>query len=195
MNDERKSPPKNEPSLTMNKQAIPPSDDDIAAMLRVDHAGEYGAVRIYEAQLRVLHDTLDAPALAEMLAHEEEHLAFFEKTLRERGVRPSALLPLWDVAARGMGLVTALMGAPSAMACTVAVEDVIDKHYQEQEAQLALREDEKNLLDKVSLFRAEEQEHHDEALLREAEKAPFYPILSMLIKTASRIAIKLSTRY
>ena len=176
-------------------QHIPPSDDDIAAMLRVDHAGEYAAVRIYDAQLRILRDTTDGDALADMLSHEKEHLAFFEETLRARDVRPSAFLPLWDVASRGMGLVTALMGTPTAMACTVAVEDVIDDHYKEQEEKLKLRPDEKKLLDKVSHFRAEEQEHHDEALRREAEKAPFYPLISLAIKTASRIAIKISTRY
>ena len=183
------------PHKPQQPHRIPPSDDEIAAMLRVDHAGEYAAVRIYDAQLRILRDTTDGDALADMLAHEKEHLAFFEDTLRQRDVRPSAFLPLWDVASRGMGLVTALMGAPTAMACTVAVEDVIDDHYKEQEEKLKLRDDEKELLGTVSRFRAEEQEHHDEALRREAEKAPFYPLVSLAIKTASRIAIKISTRY
>lgn len=193
--ESKASPQVTPPQVAQGAQGAAVSDKDIEAMLRVDHAGEYGAVRIYEAQLKILRQTLDGPALQEMLAHEEEHLAFFEKVMRERGIRPSAFLPLWDVCARGMGVVTALMGAPTAMAATVAVEEVIDKHYQEQEKKLALRQDEKDLLEKVRQFRAEEQEHHDEALRREAEKAPFYPIISEVIKAASRLAIKISTRY
>ncbi len=175
----------------------PRSNPLIEEMIRVDHAGEYGAVRIYEGQLSVLADSVHAPALRHMLEQEHGHLARFNALLAERRVRPSALSPIWHAAAYALGAVTASMGARTAMACTVAVEDVIDEHYAEQEKTLdmiAESDDDRDLRQTISQFRAEEAEHRDEALRREAEKAPFYPFIASGIKAASRLAIWLSKR-
>ena len=176
----------------MTTQQPPTPDPDITAMLRVNHAGEYGAVRIYQAQLDVLGDTLQADTLREMLGHEQEHLATFDALLAERGIQPTMLQPVWHVAGYALGAITALMGVPTAYACTVAVENVIDKHYAEQEEKLS--DDEKDLKAKIKKFRAEEIAHRDIALQREAEKAPFYPIINKLITEGSKLAIWLSSR-
>ena len=165
----------------------------IERIIRVDQAGEYGAKRIYEGQLAVLGDTPDEPVLREMAETEEVHLKTFNKLMVERQVRPTALAPLWHVAGFALGAGTALMGREAAMACTVAVEEVIEEHYAGQAAQLA-EEDEPELLATVEKFRGEELEHKETALAEGAEEAPAYPVLSAAVKTGSRLAIWLSER-
>lgn len=165
----------------------------VEQMIRVDHAGEYGAVRLYQGQLALLGNSTQAPALKEMLEQEQEHLAAFGELLKARGVRPTAFQPLWHVAGFALGAATAALGYRSAMACTVAVEDEIDEHYASQERQLG--DDEKELKGKISKFRADEQEHRDEAIRREAEKAPLYPLVYGGIRNATKLAIWLSTRW
>ena len=161
-------------------------------MIRVDHAGEYGAVRIYEGQLAVLPPGPARDAVSEMAAQEQRHLETFEKLIVERHVRPTILTPLWRVAGFALGAVTARMGPRVAMACTVAVEEVIDEHYREQAERLGTAES--SLKSTIVEFRAEELEHRDTALEHEAERAVGYPVLSALVKAGSRAAIWLSTR-
>ena len=166
-------------------------------MLRVDHAGEYGAVRIYQGQLAVLGKSDKAPMLHHMLEQEEEHLATFNKLVAERRVRPTALLPIWHVAGFALGAGTALLGEKAAMACTVAVEEVINEHYADQVANLDARDadtKEPDLRNTFETFRLEELEHRETALENDAEQAPGYEVLTGAIKTASRFAIWLSER-
>src|ERR1700761_1083099 len=173
-----------------------PGDPDkatlLAEIIRVDQAGEYGAKRIYEGQLAVLGKTDAAPVLKEMLAQEEQHLATFSKIMAARGVRPTALEPLWHMAGFALGAATALMGKEAAMACTVAVEDVIGEQYAEQAAQLG--DGESDLRDTIVGFRKDELHHRDESLRHGAESAPAYPVLTTAIKTGTRLAIWLSKR-
>jgi len=164
----------------------------IDRMLRVDHAGEYGARRIYEGQLAVLGRRPGAETIREMLAQEEEHLAHFEALVVARRARPTALQPLWHMAGFALGAATAMLGERAAMACTVAVEEVIEEHYAGQIA--ALGDDEAELRDKLTAFREDELEHRDVGLAHEAEDAPAYPALSAAIKSGSRLAIWLSER-
>lgn len=166
--------------------------DLVARMIRVDHAGEYGAVRIYEGQLAVLGRSAAAPALRHMAAQERRHLEHFERLVGERRVRPTLLSPLWHVAGFALGAGTALLGPRAAMACTVAVEEVIDAHYARQAAQLG--EDEAALKATVEEFRAEEIEHRDTGLAHGAAQAPGYPLLTGAVKAGSRLAIWLSER-
>lgn len=161
-------------------------------MLRVDQAGEYGAVRIYAGQLAVLGHTPAARPIREMARQEHRHLERFDSLVADRRVRPTALQPLWHVAGYALGAATAAMGPRAAMACTVAVEEVIDEHYAGQAARLG--EDEAELRGTIERFRAEELEHRDTALDHEAEQAPAYRALSFGVKTASRLAIWLSER-
>lgn len=180
----------------MTRTKILPGDysheESIARMLRVNHAGEYGAKRIYAGQLAVLGKTPVASVLQEMAAQEEEHLDVFSRMLVERRVRPTLLMPLWHVAGFAMGAATALLGEKAAMACTVAVESVIDEHYAEQETQLDERE--KTLKETISQFRADEKEHHDTALENGAQQSPFYHFLKQVITQQTKLAIWLSTR-
>ena len=164
----------------------------IQRVLRVDHAGEYGAKRIYDGQLAVLEGSKDAEAIREMAATEAEHLAWFDAALTEAGVRPTALHPIWHVAGYALGAATAMMGPTAAMACTVAVEEAIDEHYQRQEA--ALGPHEKSLKGAIKRFHAEELRHRDTALAHGAENAPGYRIMKRAIKTGCRAAIWLSER-
>jgi 3-demethoxyubiquinol 3-hydroxylase len=164
----------------------------VARMVRVDHAGEYGAVRIYEGQLAVLGDDPAAAPIREMLAQERDHLAAFTGLVGARRVRPTALLPLWHVAGFALGAASALLGARAAMACTVAVEEVIDTHYAGQAA--ALGEDEAELRQTLEEYRNDEIGHRDTALAAGAEAAPGYEMLSAAVKTGSRLAIWLSSR-
>jgi ubiquinone biosynthesis monooxygenase Coq7 len=166
--------------------------DLLARMIRVDHAGEYGAARIYAGQLAVLGHTETGPVLQHMKDQEQVHLDTFAALVGERGIRPTALLPFWHVAGFALGAGTALLGARAAMACTVAIEEVIDEHYAEQAA--ALGEDERALRDTIEQFRREEIEHRDIGLAHEAEKAPGYRILTTLIKAGCKLAIRLSER-
>lgn len=162
-------------------------------MLRVDHAGEYGATRIYAGQLAVMGAR--APHSGEvtaMAAQEEDHLARFDRLLADRGVRPTALQPLWSVAGYALGAATALIGPEAAMACTAAVEEEIDRHYTSQLEELAGEDPEFAAL--VEEFREHERAHRDAALAAGAERAPAYPLLSGAIRLGCRIAIRLSER-
>ncbi len=164
----------------------------IARMIRVDQAGEYGAVRIYEGQLAVLAGTGAGRAIEEMAMREREHLEAFDRMMAERGVRPTALSPLWHVAGFALGAATALMGPRAAMACTVAVEEVIGGHYAAQAEQLG--EDEADLRETILEFRDDELAHLETAVEHDARAAPGYEPLTAAIKAGSRLAIWLSTR-
>jgi ubiquinone biosynthesis monooxygenase Coq7 len=170
-------------------------EDDVAAMIRVDHAGEFGAIRIYEGQLAVLTGHKGAEravaAIKRMSDQEQRHLTKFDALLNERRVRPTALEPLWRLAGFTLGAVTALMGEKTAMACTAAVEEVIDQHYASQLDRLA---HDPELRDTIEDFRADEIAHRDEALAHGAEHAPGFRVMSEAIKAGCRIAIKLSER-
>ncbi len=181
------------PTLAERLPGDPSREEMIARILRVDHAGEHGAVRIYEGQLAVLGDTPAGAVIRKMAAQEQRHLAAFDRLLPERRVRPTALSPVWHVAGFALGAATALMGERAAMACTVAVEEVIDEHYASQSAQLGAEEPELKTL--IEEFRREEVEHRDEGLAHGAEEAPGYEVLRAAIKTGSRLAIWLSTRF
>lgn len=175
-------------TLAANKTAVQRMDE----MIRVNHAGEYGAQRIYEGQLAVLGNHECAPRLRHMAEQEQEHLKRFEELMVERRARPSALLPFWHVAGYALGAGTALMGKRAAMACTVAVEEVIAGHYQSQIDTLG--DDEADVKETIRQFREEELEHHDIGLEEEAEQAPFYDILSGAVRAGCHVAIWLAKR-
>lgn len=161
-------------------------------MLRVDHAGECGAIRIYQGQLAVLGHTASAATIRHMEAQEHAHKETFDRMMAERRVRPTALMPIWDAAGYALGAATALMGEKAAMACTAAVEEVIDEHYRQQSERLSHLDP--ALKDTVDKFRADEIEHRDTALAHGAEQTPGYDTLTRFIKAGCRLAIKLSER-
>ena len=183
-----------------------PGDPDrirmIKRMIRVDQAGEYGAVRIYEGQLSVLGKADSAPVLELMAEQERRHLDTFNKLIPQHRVRPTALLPLWHVAGFALGAGTAMLGEKAAHACTVAVEEVIDEHYSGQIARLdaeiaaggGKNGIEKELRQTCEEFRLEEVEHKQKSLEMGAREAPGYEVLTGLIRAGSRLAIWLSTR-
>ncbi len=166
----------------------------LEAMIRVDHAGEFGAVQIYRGQRavfeRISGKSETAALIAEMEAGEKTHLETFDRLVRERGVRPTALAPLWRLAGFGLGAATALMGEKAAHACTAAVEEVIEQHYAAQAVELG--EDEPALKSTIERFRADEIAHKDTAIENGAQEAPGYPILSAAIKFGCRMAIRAS---
>ena len=168
-------------------------EERLARMIRVDHAGEYGARRIYEGQLAVLGRSACAPTLKHMHEQELVHLRTFENLMVHNRVRPTLLQPVWHVAGFALGAATALMGEKAAMACTVAVEEVIDEHYAGQAEQLG--EDQAALRDTIETFRQEELEHRDIGLQHGAEETPGYELLSGAVKAGSRLAIWLSERF
>jgi ubiquinone biosynthesis monooxygenase Coq7 len=170
----------------------PPLESVVERIVRVDHAGEYGAVRIYTGQLAVLGGGRHGDTLRHMLSQEEAHLRAFDALAADRQVRKTALLPLWHLAGFALGAVTAAMGERAAMACTVAVEEAIDEHYAGQVE--ALGEDEPELRAALEKFREEELEHRDIGLANEAELTPGYRLLSAAIKTGCKIAIAVSER-
>jgi len=179
----------------MNAKTLPGNytpQEEVARMLRVNHAGEYGAKRIYAGQLAVLGKSASAPVLHEMAAQEQEHLDVFSNMLIKRRVAPTVFMPLWHVAGYALGAATALLGEKAAMACTVAVESVIDEHYAKQEAALGVEEPELRAV--ITKFRADEKAHHDVALEHGAEQSPFYHILRNIVVYQTKIAIWLSTR-
>jgi ubiquinone biosynthesis monooxygenase Coq7 len=165
----------------------------IERMIRVDHAGEYGARRIYEGQLAVLGRGADARVIRHMAMQEQRHLDAFDRLVTERRVRPTALQPLWHVAGFALGAATAALGSRAAMACTVAVEEVIDEHYARQTERLGSAEP--DLRRMIEEFRAEELEHRDIGLEHGAEQTPGYDLLTGAVKAGSRLAIWLSERF
>ncbi len=172
----------------------PLPEDEIAGMIRVDHAGEYGARRIYEGQLAVLGDSSSGPLIRKMYEQEKEHLDTFDKLILERRVRPTALQPVWHVAGFLLGAGTALLGEKAAMACTVAIEETIDEHYAAQADALSGNKEEAPLRATIEKFREEELEHRDIGLEEGAEEAPGYTLLTGAIKAGSRLAIWLSQK-
>lgn len=168
----------------------------IARMLRVDHAGEVAAIRIYAGQLAVLRQQPGARAsvavIEQMAGQENAHLAAFERLMNQHRVRPSLLAPVWDVASYGLGVLSALAGASAAMACTVAVEEAISAHYGAQLRELG--DDAPELGRLIAGFRADEIKHGEAALANGARDAPAYAPLSEIIKAGCRLAIRLSER-
>jgi len=170
----------------------PPEDEIVRRMIRVDHAGEYGAARIYAGQLAVLGRSEAAPTIRRMAEQERRHLAAFDKLVVERHVRPTALSPVWHAAGWALGAATAMLGARAAMACTEAVEEVIDEHYRGQIEALGAAEP--ALSASLEEFRANEIEHRDAARASGAADAPAHELLNAGIKAGARLAIWLSTR-
>lgn len=163
------------------------------AMIRVDQAGEYGAIRIYAGQLAVMGDRGPAARkIAAMADQEQRHRQFFDAEMARRGVRPTVLQPFWHVAGFALGAVTAALGPEAAMACTAAVETEIDKHYAEQLVQLG--DSDPALSAAIADFQADELEHRETALASGAENTPGYPVLSGLIRLGCRIAIATAKR-
>ena len=161
-------------------------------MIRVDHAGEYGAVRIYDGQLAVMRAGRARGEVRRMAEQEARHLAAFEELVRLRRVRPTLLQPLWHLAGYALGAATALLGERAAMACTVAVEEVIDEHYRAQAERLG--DSDPALKESLLGFRADELAHRQAAIEHGAIETPGYELISAAIKTGSRVAIWLSTR-
>lgn len=167
---------------------------DRAAMLRVDQAGEYGAVRIYAGQLAVLGDRHPlSREVARMAAQEEHHRAHFDAMMAQRGVRPTILQPFWHVAGFALGAATALLGPEAAMACTAAIETEIDDHYGRQLEEIGPSDP--PLSQAIADFQAEEVEHRESAIAHGAETAPAYPLFSGMIRLGCRAAIALSQRF
>lgn len=164
----------------------------VERMIRVDHAGEFGAQRIYAGQISVLGGSKIGNLLRHMAEQEDVHLAAFEKQMVKRGVRPTALHPLWHVAGYALGVLTASLGEKAAMACTVAVEEVIDEHYAKQLEELD--GDERELRKLITKFRDEEIEHKHIGLDSGAEDLAYYPLLRALVRAGSKTAIWLSER-
>ena len=165
----------------------------IDEIIRVDHAGEYGATKIYAGQLIVFgKNSKIGKTIKHMANQEQKHIDTFNKLIIEKRVRPTALMPVWNLTGYLLGITTALMGKKAAMACTVAVEDVIGKHYEKQAKQLGNKDPK---LKKIILdFRDDELEHHDIGIEHEAEKTPGYNILSKVIKIGCKTAIEISKK-
>ena len=170
----------------------PPPEAEIARIVRVDHAGEYGATRIYDGQLAVVRRGRARDQIRHMAEQEVRHLAAFDELVRARRVRPTLLHPLWHVAGYALGAATALMGERAAMACTVAVEEVIDEHYSGQAERLG--DADPALKDKILAFRVDELAHRQMAIEHGATETLGYELIAAAIKTGSRLAIWLSTR-
>ena len=168
------------------------SRHDIERFLRVDHAGERAAQQIYQGQLAVLANHEMADEIRHMMDQEVEHLETFDSLLNERQVRPSLLDPLWGAAGFTLGVVTAAMGPKAAMACTIAVEEVIGEHYQKQAD--ILGEDERELQATVERFRDEELEHRDIAVEHDGREARHYSLLRKVIQRGCRTAIKIAEK-
>jgi len=171
----------------------------IEEIIRVDHAGERGAIKIYDGQLLALQLLKSDPDLekkvSEMKEHEKEHLKYFEEQLADRKIRPTLMLPLWDLLGTALGFGTAILGKTAAMLCTASVEEVIDKHYLDQINYLSKNEKkEKELLSKVKKFRQDELEHRDIAYEEGADKNGPYGILDAIIKIGSKAAIEISKK-
>ena len=165
-------------------------------IIRVDHAGERGAIKIYEGQLIALktfkQDEDLKKTIQEMKVHEKEHCEFFEKEIKKRKIKPTKLLPMWDLLGVTLGFGTAMLGKKAAMLCTASVEEVIDQHYKDQTYKL--KEDEEELKKKIMKFRQDELDHKDIAYESGATKTGLYSILDKVIKTSSRVAIAISEK-
>ncbi len=168
----------------------------IEEFIRVDHAGERGAIKIYEGQLLALNTVIKDEKLKkkieEMAIHEKEHADYFENEIKKRRIKPTKFLPLWDLLGVGLGFGSTILGKKAAMLCTASVEEVIDEHYQNQINQIG--SDEKELKNKIIKFREDELNHKDIAYNEGATKDGLYSILDKIIKTGSKIAINISEK-
>ncbi len=168
----------------------------IEEFIRVDHAGERGAIKIYEGQLLALNTFVKDEELKktveEMKEHEHEHANYFEQEIRKRNIKPTKFLPLWDLLGVGLGFGSTLLGKKAAMLCTASVEEVIDEHYQNQINQI--ESDEKDLKNKIVKFREDELHHKDIAYEKGASKEGIYSLFDKVIKTGSKIAIRISEK-
>ena len=168
----------------------------VEEFIRVDHAGERGAVKIYEGQLLALNTFVEdenlKKTIEEMKIHEKEHCQFFESEIKKRNIKPTKFLPLWDLLGVGLGFGSTLLGKKAAMLCTASVEEVIDDHYKNQTYKLG--EDEKELKEKIMKFRQDELDHKDIAYEHGATKKGLFGVLDKVIKTSSRIAITISEK-
>ena len=168
----------------------------IKEFIRVDHAGERGAIKIYEGQLLALNTFVKDDKLKKMIEkiknHEKKHLDFFNKEIKRRNIKPTKLLPLWDLLGVGLGFSSAMIGKKAAMLCTASVEEVIDGHYKDQTYKLGKDEDE--LKKKIMKFRQDELDHKDIAYDNGATKKGLFGLLDKVIKTSSRIAITISEK-
>ena len=164
--------------------------------IRVDHAGERGAIKIYEGQLLALNTIVKnddlKQTIGEMKKHEEEHSNFFENEIEKRNIKPTKLLRLWDLLGLGLGFGSTILGKKAAMLCTASVEEVIDEHYKSQIDQIEM--DEKDLKEKIIKFRQDELDHKDIAYEKGATKKGFYSIMDKVIKAGSKVAIKISEK-
>ena len=168
----------------------------VEEFIRVDHAGERGAIKIYEGQLLALNTIVKDENLKkiieEMKVHEEEHCNFFENEIKKRNIKPTKLMPLWDLLGIGLGFSSTLLGKKAAMLCTASVEEVIDEHYKKQINQL--KSDENILKEKIKKFREDELHHKDIAYEKGATKKGLYKVLDKIIKTGSKVAINISEK-
>ena len=164
--------------------------------IRVDHAGERGAIKIYEGQLLALNTIIKDENLKkkieDMKKHEDEHCSFFENEIKKRNISPTKFLPLWDLLGLGLGFGSTILGKKAAMLCTASVEEVIDEHYLNQINQI--KDDEKKLREKIKKFRQDEIDHKDIAYEEGATKKGLYSVIDKVIKTGSRIAINISEK-
>ena len=172
------------------------SKNKIEEFIRVDHAGERGAIKIYEGQLLALNTFVKDDKLKKMIEkmknHEKKHLDFFNKEIKRRNIKPTKLLPLWDLLGVGLGFGSAIIGKKATMLCTASVEEVIDEHYQNQINELD--SEEKVLKEKIKKFRNDELHHRDIAYEQGASKKGLYSILDKIIKTGSKVAINISEK-
>jgi len=168
----------------------------VKEFIRVDHAGERGAIKIYEGQLLALNTLVKdedlKKTIQEMKVHEKEHCDYFENEIKKRNIKPTKLLPLWDLLGVSLGFGSTILGKKAAMLCTASVEEVIDEHYLNQINQLDT--DENKLKEKIKKFRSDELHHKDIAYEKGATKKGLYSILDKIIKTGSRIAISISEK-
>ena len=172
------------------------TSDRVQEFIRVDHAGERGAVKIYEGQLLALNTIVKDESLKktieDMKVHEIEHCQYFENEIKKRNIKPTKFLPLWDLLGVGLGFGSTILGKKAAMLCTASVEEVIDKHYLDQINQLG--PEEKELKKKITKFREDELHHKDIAYEKGATKKGLYSIMDKIIKTGSKIAINISEK-
>ena len=172
------------------------TNNKVEEFIRVDHAGERGAVKIYEGQLLALNTIVKndnlKKTIEDMKQHEIEHCQFFETEIKKRNIKPTKFLPLWDLLGVGLGFGSTLLGKKAAMLCTASVEEVIDKHYLDQINQLG--PEEKELKKKITKFRQDELDHKNIAYEEVSSKKGLYSIMDKIIKTGSKIAIRISEK-
>ena len=165
-------------------------------IIRVDHAGERGAIKIYEGQLlalsTIIQDKNLKKIIEEMKEHEKEHLEYFEKEIQKRNMKPTYLLPVWDLMGISLGFGSALLGKKATLLCTASVEEVIEDHYENQLGKIG--EDEKDLKTKIEKFKGDEVNHKNTAYESGASRTGIYSIMDKIIRTGSKIAITISEK-